>query len=450
MENFQHLISNLNTFTWLTVNYTASTLERVKTALQKINLVAKEDTVAMGNTIAIYKNTFDDQYGNKFESVIAFMQNVEQILSYLEYRVLIANQTHGQAAFQSAIASLELLFSALQQMVDIENIPVESRFLLWAPDRLWTSRGRSEECAAVFLDESLNYMELKFLLNITLHNWYMLDIDGLESPGAQLLSMIWDRQAQISNITDCAREYKLVVNDALNNLNALDAAFNNSLETDFQFEYENVLEYVQEELFVMNGNITWLTKNLESYAKNETTKIELSELLTDSSVDALDQTMDSVLSKMDIHALVLLQKATENTKTNVRKWLHKALASMTTLVPYFDNGNLEADARTLLIWRVPVAELDTPDILRYTYQATETWRTWPMTTTILDLITTHVDEDIITDIVAAYGEVLYNEMYAVQLEFNIAKKAAVATFQTLVDDLSAFRQQSNIDKDFIL
>ena len=45
--------------------------------------------------------------------------------------------------------------------------------------------------------------------------------------------------------------------------------------------------------------------------------------------------------------------------------------------PHFEPGEIEDIARRMDIWRQPLADLESPNILRYKYSSKMTWRTWP-------------------------------------------------------------------------
>ena len=53
-----------------------------------------------------------------------------------------------------------------------------------------------------------------------------------------------------------------------------------------------------------------------------------------------------------------------------------AIEAMTRLYPYFAT-QWENNARRLEIWLTPVAEVDTPKLIRTTVLKSESWRVWP-------------------------------------------------------------------------
>ena len=45
--------------------------------------------------------------------------------------------------------------------------------------------------------------------------------------------------------------------------------------------------------------------------------------------------------------------------------------------PHFMAGEIEDIARRMDIWRQPLADLESPNILKFKYSSKLTWRTWP-------------------------------------------------------------------------
>jgi len=222
------------------------------------------------------------------------------------------------------------------------------------------------------------------------------------------------------------------------------------LNANFDFTYTDVLSQLGEELKYIQSNVTWLSGLLTSYSHNSTSKLGMSKIVTTATMAAMEQTVDSVLSKIRTHALSLLQSKSSDSQTNMKVWYHTAYTSMQDLAVYFDNSYLEEQIRKSYMWRQPVAELATLNLLRYTYQDTETWRTWSRSVSLEMLIGSGYDISMVTDMVGAYTSTLYEEMYAIELQLTNAKREIMAEYGLVVRKLNEFQQKSVIADDFIL
>ena len=55
----------------------------------------------------------------------------------------------------------------------------------------------------------------------------------------------------------------------------------------------------------------------------------------------------------------------------------KMIEVLAHFAPHFTAGEIEDIARRMDIWRQPLADLESPYILRFKYNSKLTWRTWP-------------------------------------------------------------------------
>ena len=188
---------------------------------------------------------------------------------------------------------------------------------------------------------------------------------------------------------------------------------------------------------------------IAKYLTYDLSKLYLAEMILNSKTqDNVIRNMDTILFKNDLEAIFKLKSDAQRMKPNIQKLYVEGLAALNTLLPYFEREEVESNLRNLSLWRQPIAELRTREVLKYLYSIDETWRTWPTSVSLGDLITPEGSK-YISDILNGYMEGIYEALFEVQHTSLLAKEDAVNAFVTLWSELQLYKKQSQIDDNFV-
>ena len=427
----------------------------MNSAIQKVNGMAKDDLEAMLRIFNGYKQAYDTQLAIKVDPALHFLNAFDFDMRYMSSRLTFTQDDVGQAAFENARGTVQSLNVSLVDMKEIEDTPAAPEYLLWSPNRLWENRRTYENCQGIYIQMLEKLHRSESILKQAAYDWSAINArhDNALIEGTwphSLDNEIRNMQSKIAPLISCTSEYKNVIESAETTLAAHVDAVNEALVNDFYMNYDDVLDTVRYDLETITEGIAYLEDMLVKYSRNDTTKLNMSSSITEAERTRVEETLDSVLSRLGTHALDPLQTMAENSKGNIRKWLHGSLNALGTLAPYFDNDNIERRARNLNIWRFPVLRMDSPSLLIYTYGELETWRTWPRIHNLLELLHRGDDTLFFTEILTLYGNRLSAEIYDLKSRFTSAKKDTLRALDNLKTDVQSFSEQSRIDKDFIL
>ena len=408
--------------------------------------MAHHDVGYMLHGIRFCKRTYDGGIAAKVETTLSHLEAFHSDIQNIEHRLSsVDNNKPGLYAFWNARDTAENLYISLDAMRTMpENI---DGFRLWSTNRYVSCQSKY----TLMLDIITRITELLSRASV---NWeqfnqtYNHNYNAENKWSDQLI--VYYRQANdsIGDVKECSTEFKNVLEGAYETISSLETTLHASLWNDFYFNFNDVLDLVWNDLETFNSNISYFEDLMTKYSRNDTNKLDIASSITAANHSHLEDALSSILSRINTQALEPLHNMMRNSRVNIKKWLHNSLSAMGTLVPYFDTC-IEENARLLRIWRYPVVKLDLTENLVYTYNR-NSFKTWPETKSLPILLGSRYAQTLFTAILKSYGDNLSIALYELQARLSSSKKETLTALGNLMIDVHSVRQQSIIDKDFIL
>ena len=425
IENLENATSLLSNLKWLSDN-SGYSFDQVNTALKKLVQYTAEDIEYLRDTVTDVIAIYEEHYSPIIDSVFYHLDRIEQTLRYLTYRTDLAQRQKQGLMVQEA----RLLNLTLKAILPMRYTACD--YTCGQNQPSWWQRDNDERTKC---QQVLERME-----NNT--------IDLIKEPSEVYAHKVLQ---EMDGLLACVGEYKLTLENAVTDLNNVVSEVNRLQNTQLHFNYDDFLIHtINEELRHTENNISWLSDIKLYYSRNETTKVNLSSAITSDAERMFFYTMDSIIAKLETNVISALQTRTEFFEVYLQQLLQESIDVMIQLEPYFAGTYIEEKTRNILFWRHPIAELATPDIVRFRYGATETWRTWPRSVDLQDLGSgSSVFDEIAANILPPYAEILHTELQDIRGKFISAKYDALAALEALVADLAAFNVLSAVDENFV-
>ena len=475
-------MNKLNNFTWSVVTYSSSSLSRINDALDKINRVAKKDVKMIQSSLSVHKETFDSLIGNKVDHVLYFLDNADHSLDYLALRLTTGPRDdslyspnrddkimdYGWDAFTYAKGVFDILRISLLSIESTESLmsthstqqSVSTRYPdgQMPPDvqsnkpiNIWSSVFRQQSCTRLFKKEADGYRALLELIHDALDNWYQLnDTQGnvVGWPG-EINLHVAERKKKVDSLKSCVAECKDAIARTSTELLNIEADIIDILNAATSFDYPAFVDSIASELKRINKTAQWLHGQVERYSVQNITKLDMANEMFDSNIqEEINRQMETILFKIDLDAIFKLQTETQAVKSNIQNWFVSGLGAINNLADYFGENNIDEEMRKLHLWRKPVADLNSPRLLQYSYPSDENWRTWPISVSLRELVGSSGSRYIST-ILDEYMVDINEAMYQVKHISSNAKEEAEAAFSTLWTELNTYKLQSRIDDPFI-
>ena len=454
VHNLHNLVTQLQRFHYLIVNDTDSALHQINKAIKKINIMTKYDVHNMLRGITTCGSTYDDSIAIKVDSALYYLEAFSSGIWNIKYVLSSAdNNTSGQYALLNARGTAENLLIALDAMRKTpENV---SNGVTHTLNRIWSYDGtnRYSFCQSRYTLMIVIVTRIIGLLSQALENRKEINQTSNydSNDGNAWYIQLFDHNLQANNtigdVIDCSNELKSILEGAYETISSFEKTLTINLANDFYFKYDDILDLIWNDLETINFNISYFEDLLTKYSRNETTKLDISSLITAANHSHLEETLSNILARMDTHASEPLQNMMRDSKINIRKWLHNSLSAMGKLLPYFDTC-IEMRARSPKMWRYPILKLDSPDILKYSFD--DSFKTWPRNKSLRILLEKSEDYTLFTDILRSYGNNLSIAIHDLQTRLMSSKKETLTALGNLIADMQFVRQQSIIDKNFIL
>ena len=210
------------------------------------------------------------------------------------------------------------------------------------------------------------------------------------------------------------------------------------------------MENKRDNLHKLYTTAVWLSKQLKAYSENKTAKIELSKVLTHSMFSGLQFTLDHIVTAVERKHINPLLSMTNRILWNINDWYIKSMNVITALLPFYDNSGIDDKVRTLKIWRHPVVRFKTADILQFKYQASESWQSWGLSTTLEEFVLSGTATKVISTTIEENRKVLQSELTRIGIECKRASEDVIRSFKDVIDDFRMVHKESVMGSDFIL
>ena len=217
-----------------------------------------------------------------------------------------------------------------------------------------------------------------------------------------------------------------------------------------RFKKDIYLKNEQEYLHELEDTAAWFSEQLKAYSENRTTKVELSGKITHKMLVNIELTIDSIVSGVVRESINPLRYTTTSTLRNVNEWYRQSLSAIPAVVPFYDDNSVEDKMRSLKVWMHPVARLETTDILQFKYPASESWRSWELSTTLEDFVVSGNATRIASTSMDQYSKILQSELTRIKLECEQAKEDTIVAIKHVIDDFQSVHVESLLESDFVL
>ena len=421
----------------------------------------------MESTVNKYKQTYDHLLGANIDHLLHFLDSADYNIDYLVLRSATwppnysphgkkpaakkGIMGYGGNAFAQAMGVFDVLRLSLVSVKDIDTImsstDLDDTLREALPSSLWSSSERWETCTDLFEREGYEYESLVKLLYDVLDNFQKSDSqEGWPNGLEEKLAI---RKHEIDSLKLCTKEYKDTIIKALDDIFSIKLATEDTLNTGTSFDFSAFEESYIEDLKAISATGSWLHANVNQFYSHDISMLQLAEdLLSAKTKEDIIRHMNTVLFKTDLDAVFKLRTETQGVKTDIQNWILSSFGAMGSLVDFFEKAQIESKIRNLTLWRQPVMNLRSHDVLQYSYDFDETWQTWPISVPLRSLVTSDGSKyisDIFDISMAGINEALYD----VQHTSLKAKEDAVMALDILWTQLQSHKLKSVIEDNFV-
>ena len=465
-QSIEMVVIRLNHFIRKEAVHTGSALGRINNALVEIQQVVLHDISVMESLVDNYKQKYDSFLGVRIEHFLYFLDSADYHLDHVILRLerdpmdmsLYGNHHEykgvmdfGSNAFVQAMAVFDILRLSLLSIGEINTMvpltDLEDNVKKALPSSLWSSDEQWRKCEGLFEREAKTYKRYVQLLYKALHNWQESGGPG-DWPGL-LREKSLIRKHRITSLKQCVKEYKDTISKALDSLSNMKSTTQYTMNTGTTYDAQAFEDTLKGDLKAISDSAPWLHRQMVKYHANDISKLDLVEnVLTVNKKEDTVRYMEKVLFKTDLDAIFKLRTEVQVLKTQIQKWYVAGVGAIISLLDYFERDELESKMRNLSLWRQPVVDFRTPEVLKYSYSVDETWRTWPASVPLQHLITPS-GMQYISNILDGYMAGINQVLYEVSHRSNTVKDDAIAAFDALWMELQSYKRQSQIDNSFV-
>ena len=446
-----------------TVNvFSNSKLGRINHALVKIKQLVLNDIDAMGRMVNTYKQTYDSLLSDKIDHLLYFLDSADnnhdylalRVTKWLGYQSLFHNRgirNYGWNAFTQAMGVFDVLRHSLGEIKDINimipftNLNDTVRKSL--PSSLWSSNERRQKCKVLFSREQYRYIALTRDLDEVLNRWERRNTRGWW-PDLMAARVTTLKKKNVA-LRQCLKEYRDTIYMALDEISSIQSVTADALTSGTNFDLQSFEESFKEDLKAISASGSWLYQQIGKYIIHNVSKLDLAKDLLRAKIrDDMVQYMETIFLKTDLEAISKLRTEARGLKTTMQNWFVAGLGAISHFLAYFERDEIEYKLRNLTLWRQPIVDLRSPQVLTHAYSFDETWRTWPVSVSLQNLITPE-GLQYISNILDGYMTGINDALYEVQQTSLTRKDEAVAALDVLWREMQSCEQQSQIGDDFI-
>ena len=420
------------------------------------------DIDTIGNIVNNYMQAYNAVLEEKIDHLLYFLDSADYHLAYLKLRLQKSpgyrqlntyreNRNYGWNSFMQTTGVLDILQFSLREIQDINimlsftNLNDRTKEAL--PSSLWRSNERRRKCVVRFDQEQINYNYILMGIDEVLSSWESRYIPR-EWP-YNLQNQIRWRKNQIPFVKKCVMEYRDTISRVLDDISHIKSATADTLTSGSNFDFDSFKESFQEDLTAISASASWLYGQISKYIMHDISKLDLANrLLKSKTKDDLVRYMETIFFKTDIDAISKLRTEARELKTTTQNGFIAGLGGINNLLPYFQSDEIEYKLRNLSLWRQPIVDLRSSGVLTYAYNFDETWRTWPLSVSLQNLITPRGSQYIV-NILDRYMAGINDALYELQQVLLTSKDEAVVALDLLWRELQSYKQQSQINDDFV-
>ena len=461
-QRIETVINKLDDFVTTVEIFSSSRLRRISLALAKIRQLVVKDIDAMDRMVQNYMRAYEVLLKAKIDHVLYFLDSSDFHLDYLASRIekdpwdgsdgsITDKWRYGWGAFSQAMGVFDVLkwsllsFKDISKMITIKDLNDYMRRAL--PSSLWYSNERRRTCVSLFAREGSRYATLSRDLSTVLTFWDRLQ--GWEQWPIYLHSRVEWSKIKIIPLKECTNEYRSTITKTLGELSSIKTAAEDTLNTGKGFDFKSFKGTFERDLEVISATGSRLHAQIKKHTAHNISKLEFAkQLLSAKSKEDMGRYMETIFFKTDSEAVSKMRTEARELKTIIQKWFVAGLRAITSLLDYFDEDEVEYNMRNLSLWRQPIVDLRTADVLKYLLNVDETWRTWPLSVSLRNLITPEGSQ-YISNILEEYMTGINEALYKVQETSLIIKDEAAVEFDVLCEELQSYKLQGEINDNFV-
>ena len=459
-QRIETVISKLDDFVRTVEMFSSSRLRRISLALVKIRQLVVKDVDAMDRMVQNYMQAYEALLKAKIDYVLYFLDSSDFHLDYLASRMEKGpwdgswtrdKWSYGWGPFSQAMSVFDVLrgslisFKDISKMITISNLNDDVRRAL--PSSLWSSNERRRTCEWLFDREGVRFGSISADITRVLNFWERLQI-GKEWP-RRLLWRIETSKSKLIPLKQCANEYRSTITKTLDELSRIKTAAEDTLNTGKGFDFETFEGTFDKDLGAISATGSWLHGQIKKHTAHNISKLEFAEqFFSAQSKEDMVRYMETIFLKTDLEAVSKMRTEARELKAIIQKWFVAGLRAITYLLDFFDEDEVEYKMRNLSLWRQPIVDLRTADVLKYWLNVDDTWRTWPLSVSLRNLITQEGSQ-YISNILEDYMTGINEALYKVQETSLAIKDEAAVEFDVLWEELQSYKLRSEINDNFV-
>ncbi len=330
-------------FQWIITEYTDSIASRVSLALSKLDEMAHDDITRIKKDIDLHQKDFKEAFSSYHSQLVYFLNNSMQLLQHVWDR--LGDPNLYDHVINSLRSNLEMTNYQLRKFQDYVDNGYQVTLLEYPkhPTSLWVNKTMKESCIYKFDEYS---SELSYIISTgSLH--------GLN----KLINAI-------PGLISCVTDYKITLDQIMSSTVTNEDILRQRKQT-VGVRFEKIMEVIVGEIGYIRSNSSYFNELYYQYAVMSKTKLSLTKDVGPQIIIGISNLMNSLISKVVTRAFNPLKQDIEKIKDDMQLLYHNTLDALSGLVGYFEDDRWEQSARNMNIWQGPVAELDTPYILRY-------------------------------------------------------------------------------------
>ena len=427
----------------LITDVSKTALERINTALDNmLELVVQRDLEYMIQILIDYFGVYNTHYGHVVDRT---QQALAEVMMMFLIMVNESDQAYIAKVNPTMKARAHILKASWDTLSKLDSTP-GLRIVDYMPNRYVSNQFRLSKCET--FQSNVTELLQRTVLREDYEDMSAGVLDAVLISNSDMNELQTHHMMHTSN--NCVGELRSELDSLILKTYKTISEMLRLLKSRPRFENNVHVENGQFYLQQLRDTATWLSKQLAAYSENRTSKIDLSEYINSTMLSntelALNHTVSSVMRKSINPLLSMADSILHNTK----EWYNKSLNAFLTLVPFYDDSDIEDRLRALEIWRQPVARMETANILQFQHPASESWRTWDLDTSLYEFIYGGFATAMITKPIDMYRQILQSELIKLGMECKQAKDDVIGAFEDAIDDFESIRIESLMGSNFVL
>ena len=437
-HNLHNTITKLHAFVHFIANIARNVFQRINLALENLmEFVVLEDFEFLIQNLSWSA----PRYGFAIDRIQKLLR---EIISVLPAIVNETDSTKIETVCQSMKGYVNHLIASFDMLSFMNSHPGSSDNND-VPSRLVSDQTRLDECQT-FQTNITNILENRVLNN---QSCGMLDrLKSITLTDSDINRLYVMYKMYMAN--KCVSELPIKLEYFVRTIDEIRLFITRVMRSTPGFDNDLYLINERHHLHKLETTAAWLANQLKTYSENRTTKIGLSTGTVQPRLSDVELTLDRILYAVEKNNINPLLSATNTILRDIVSWYSQSLNAVTALIAFNEDSDIEDKTRTLIIWRHPLAKLETKDVLQFKHTASESWRSWDLSTNQQEFIFNGKATAMISTIIGEYRQVLQSELTQIWLECKRAMEDVTGSIKDVVDDFRNIHKEGLLGRDFVL